>query len=333
MRSDAVRPTSVVQHETWGRRQVPPSEQVRPGVWAIPIPVHSIPIRFTYCYLVIADAGCLLIDTGAASDEGVEALEAGLRSAGVLLSDVVGIVVTHFHFDHWESADRVAEAAGAWVAMGEQEQAWVDTLTDTALSVEAAISRLRDVGVPADTAHALAQGEDYRYTRDHVRPARLLRDGAYVPVDGTRLRVLWTPGHTPGHICLHDEERGLLFSGDHVLPRITPHIALNPFGASDPLGQYVDALSRVACACPDVEVLPAHEYRFAGLAARADELTDEIEQRLHEVRVLATAEPTATPWQIAQRLTWSRPWAEFSANAQRMALVETLSFLKYRSTT
>ncbi|WP_461175332.1 MBL fold metallo-hydrolase (plasmid) [Arthrobacter sp. Z1-9] len=79
------------------------------------------------------------------------------------------------------------------------------------------------------------------------------------------------PGHTPGHICLRDERRKVFLSGDHVLPRITANVSLEMRGDPDPLRSCPESLDRIE-EDEDFEVLPAHEYRFRGLTARAREL-------------------------------------------------------------
>jgi Zn-dependent hydrolases, including glyoxylases len=319
--------TSDVQAEAWSRRAMPPVERVRDDVWAIPVPL-DLPIRFTYAYLIDAADGAVLIDPGASSNAGEAALAAGFATAGVALDRLRGIVVTHYHFDHWEAADELAARIGAWIAIGEHEQGWVNGLQDELLTPEAAAARFRAHGAPAERATAFAGVEDYRFTRDHVQPEHLLRDGDLLPVEGERLRVLWTPGHSPGHVCVYDEARELLFSGDHVLPGITPHIALNPFGSDDPLGQYLDSLDKLL-PYEHAEVLPAHEYRFDGLRARVDELKAGIAERLQEVAVAVAAAPEATAWEVARQLTWSRPFESFETPSQRMALVESAAHLSH----
>lgn len=320
--------TSIQQREAWSRRAVPEVEQVGEGIWAIPVPVLRIPIKFTYTYLIVSSEEVILIDPGAESAEGERALEEGMRAAGLAPSALTGIVITHYHFDHWEAADRLAERTGAWIAIGEHEQAWVDRLTDDAVTPEIAAARFAGLGVPAQRAAEFAAVEDYRYTRDHTRPTVLLRDGDLLPVGAEALRVLWTPGHSPGHVCVHDERRGILFSGDHILPGITPHIALNPFGAADPLAQYLDSLELVK-KLDDPEVLPAHEYRFAGLGVRVDELRGEVERRVSEVNRVLQGVSDARAWDVASALTWSREWSAFSVESQRMAVVETAAFLAH----
>lgn len=320
-------PTAEAQAEAWARRALPPVDQVRPDVWAIPVPL-DLPIRFTYAYLIDAARGPVLIDPGASGRGAQAALEAGFAAAGVSLDALRGIVVTHYHFDHWEGADDLAARTGAWIGIGEHEQRWIDRLEPDQLHADAAAARFRAHGAPVDRAEAFAAVEDYRFTRLHVEPTHRLRDGALLPVPGERLRVLWTPGHSPGHICLYDEKRELLFSGDHVLPRITPHVALNPFGSPDPLGQYLGSLVALR-PYAGAEVLPAHEYRFSGLQTRLDQLAAGIEERLDEVAAVNDADPDASAWDIAQRLTWSRPFETFEVPSQRMALVESAAHLAH----
>jgi glyoxylase-like metal-dependent hydrolase (beta-lactamase superfamily II) len=76
-------------------------------------------------------------------------------------------------------------------------------------------------------------------------PDRLLEDGDRADFPGWRLRAVHTPGHTPGHLCFAEERTGLFFSGDHVLPRISPNISTHAQRAADPLRDYLDSLAAV----------------------------------------------------------------------------------------
>ncbi|MCK3769482.1 MBL fold metallo-hydrolase [Microbacterium aerolatum] len=320
--------TSAQQYETWSRREVPAFEQAADDVWAVPVPVARIPIRFTYAYLIRSRGQAVLIDPGAGSPEGAAALTEALDAIGIPVRSLTGIVVTHYHFDHWEAADELAQQSGAWIAIGADEQGWVDDLTDDDVSLETATRRFQAHGVPMPRAVEFASVEDYRYTRDHVRPSLLLRHGDLLPLEGASLRALSTPGHSPGHVCIHDEQRGMLFSGDHILPGITPHIALNPFGSPDPLDQYLRSLEVVE-QLGNVEVMPAHEYRFSGLGLRTQALRDDVARRVHEVSSVLEHSPRATAWEVASALTWSRSWSQFGVEAQRMAVVETAAFIAH----
>jgi glyoxylase-like metal-dependent hydrolase (beta-lactamase superfamily II) len=138
---------------------------------------------------------------------------------------------------------------------------------------------------------------------------------------------VWTPGHTAGHLCFHDEAAGLLFSGDHVLPRISPNIALMdvPGGDLDPLSDFLTSLEAVGKLSVE-EILPAHEYRFAGLEQRVRQLRSHHEVRLAELATHIAEHPDATTYELATLLTWSRPWEQIG-EMRRAAIGETLAHL------
>ena len=99
---------------------------------------------------------------------------------------------------------------------------------------------------------------------DPVRPDLLLEDGEKPEVPGWDLTAIWTPGHSPGHLCFYESTNELMLSGDHVLPRITPNIPFHPQAGANPLGDYLASLDKLEPYDVD-EVLPAHEYRFDDL--------------------------------------------------------------------
>ncbi|MEK7861400.1 MAG: MBL fold metallo-hydrolase, partial [Chloroflexota bacterium] len=77
---------------------------------------------------------------------------------------------------------------------------------------------------------------------DPVERMRTVEDGEALDLGGRTVRVRWTPGHTDGHAVLVDEDAGVLFAGDHVLPRITSNVGLYPFSRDDPRGDFLGAL-------------------------------------------------------------------------------------------
>lgn len=320
--SATVRGTSSVQEQHWARRAVPPREEVRPGIWAVPVPAPGNPIRFTYAYVISAAGGAIVLDPGADSAESWQALTSAL--AGIGVDSVQGIVVSHFHFDHWQMADRLSRTHRAWVALSRTEHTWIAGLDAVHLASEAH-ERFLAWGVPTGEVDELVATEDYGDTLRYAAPDLLLDDGDTLPGAG-HLEVLVTPGHSPGHLCLYDGSHELLFSGDHVLPRITPYVAMNPYGPANPLRCYLNSIARLR-RYAGAEVLPAHEYRFTGLLGRIEELEAAVAHRLREVRAAVDAEPGLSAWAIAGRLTWSRSWECFSAQARKMALSETAAHL------
>lgn len=113
--------TGHAQKEAWLNKVVPPVEKLGRDVWSVPIPFPDNPMRYTVSYLLLSDGDAVLSDPGWDSDAGLDHLAAGLRQAGLGLTDLTGIVLIHFHSDHLGMAGRLRTASGAWAALGDRE--------------------------------------------------------------------------------------------------------------------------------------------------------------------------------------------------------------------
>ena len=160
---------------------------------------------------------------------------------------------------------------------------------------------------------------------DACVPDVLLEDGAKPEVAGWDLTAIWTPGHSPGHLCFWEDSHRLLMSGDHVLPRITPNVSFHPQAGPNPLGEFLDSLRKLESYVPD-EVLPAHEYRFAHLQGRLDELNAHHAQRFAEV-IAAIRSGHTTAWAVARQMRWSRSWDSIEGFMRRAAVSEAAAHL------
>jgi glyoxylase-like metal-dependent hydrolase (beta-lactamase superfamily II) len=157
-------------------------------------------------------------------------------------------------------------------------------------------------------------------------PDRFLVHGERPLGPGTSLTSVWTPGHTPGHVCFFDSVRNLVLTGDHILPRITPNISPSPRETADLLGEYLGSLSALSDLGAE-EVLPAHEYRFIGLAERVRGIRGHHEVRLGEVMTALRAQPGSTTVHVAEALKWSRPWEQMQGIQRRFAIGEAYAHL------
>ncbi|WP_067488773.1 MBL fold metallo-hydrolase [Actinomadura hibisca] len=303
-------------------------EDLGGGVWSVPVPIPGNPLAYTLVYALESPRGPVLVDAGWEHEDAWAALKDGLGAFGMDIADVHGVVVTHYHPDHAGLAGRVRETSGAWVAMHRDDAAIVRLFREV---VEQDADRtwelaaMRRAGAGADELGG--PGSPREHIDPPAAPDRELDDGELVDLPGRRLRTVWTPGHSPGHICLHLEDGDRIFTGDHVLPRITPHIGLYPYDRTDtdPLGDYLASLGRVATVDAG-EVLPAHQYRFAGLAGRTGEIIAHHEERLAELTGLLSPAPT-TLWELAAGLRWREAWADMGATAKRMATGEAAAHL------
>ena len=324
-----MRVTGTLQREAWLRKELPPVERVVPGVWSVPVPIPDNPLRYVLSYLIEHQSGFVLVDPGWDAPASWQALTEGLAACSVPLSAVTAVLVTHVHPDHHGLSGQVREASGAWIGMHEGEDALLTRVSQPD-SRGAMTGYLRWCGAPdehieqlTDQGRRSANGAMARGAM--VRADRFIAHGDLVDVPGLRLRAVWTPGHSPGHLCFHDETHGLLLTGDHVLPRITPNISAWD-RESEPLDAYLASLEELRAIEPS-QVLPAHEYRFIGLASRIAGLRAHHQARLAEVMALLRAVPGRTSVQVAEELVWSRPWEQMQGMQRRFAVGEAYSHL------
>ncbi|MER7278560.1 MBL fold metallo-hydrolase [Dactylosporangium sp. NPDC000244] len=325
--------TGTDQHEAWRRRVMPPIERVRPGVWSVPVPIPNSPLRYTLSYLFLDDAGVLLVDPGWDSDAGRAAITAGLGAAGASLEDVIGVVVTHVHPDHHGMSGWLRERTGAWIGMHPAEAATLPARSwrDRGRSPATDRDWLLRHGAPESEVDELVMPEErVEELMGMAEPDRAIEDGDLLPLARHELRAIWTPGHTPGHLCLHEAGAGVLLTGDHLLPRISPNIGVHAITDGNPLGAYLDSLELVAKFGTD-EALPAHEYRFRGLDARAADLVRHHDERGAEIMRAIDTLGSPTGWAIAAAITWSRGWDALQGMLRRLALAETLAHLEHLS--
>ncbi|WP_338898531.1 MBL fold metallo-hydrolase [Streptomyces sp. TG1A-60] len=311
------------------------------GVRSVEVPIPDNPLGHTLVYVVDTDRGPVLVDTGWDDPASWDTLIAGLTACGTSVEEIHGVVITHHHPDHHGLSGAVREASGAWIAMHAADTAivrrtrvtgpdrWFSYLTD----------RLTAAGAPEEHLAVLRAPRHPRALPGFspALPDREIVPGELLGLPGRRVRAIWTPGHTPGHVCLHLEEAhparlpgdGRLFSGDHLLPEISPHIGLyedpDDDTVTDPLGDYLDSLERVGRLAP-AEVLPAHQYAFTDTAARVRELLAHHESRLTGLLALL-AEPL-TAWQLAERMEWNRPWAQIPFGSRNIAVSEAEAHLR-----
>ncbi|MEU5546072.1 MBL fold metallo-hydrolase [Streptomyces sioyaensis] len=319
----------------------------RGGVWSIAVPIPDNPLGHTLVHLLETDRGPVLIDTGWDDPDSWDTLVAGVTACGFALTDLHGVLITHHHPDHHGLSAKVREASGAWLAMHAADTAVVRRTREATPDrwLDHLIAKLAAAGAPDGhlaplrTARAGGGGRRMPGLRAAL-PDREIDPGELLDLPGRRLRAIWTPGHTPGHVCLHLEEEhparrtpgfGRLFSGDHLLPGITPHIGLyedpaeSAGEAADPLGDYLDSLERIGRLAP-AEVLPAHQHAFTDAGGRVRTLLAHHEERLAQLRTLLSEPRTA--WQLAMAMEWNRPWEQIPYGSRTIAVSEAEAHLR-----
>ena len=173
----------------------------------------------TWCY-VFEDDGTTLIDPGAQGS--FPEVEDGLRVAGLAVCDIDRVIVTHGHSDHDGSTADLVDAAAA--------QLWAHTMyaalipyspwevqSRTSSPIHAEMSRVVSGRIDRRSESYAARNRRYVEARKGLTVHREVNDGDSIG----DLSVIYAPGHSPDELCLTLD--GVVFTGDHVLPEITPH--------------------------------------------------------------------------------------------------------------
>jgi len=298
--------------------------EVAPGVWRLKVPLPGHTIGHVNAYALVGEAGVLLVDSGWSS--AAAQLTDLLGAIGLSMSDVRGAVFTHLHADHCGLAAEL-QRGGARVAM---HAADAELLRSRYFQQEPYRAGTEAWLVATGAPEGALEASNLQVVRiarqvESFVPDRLLMDGDVVTFGPWSLSVLQTPGHTPGSSCFHDHESGLLFTGDHVFPRIRASPTYRPQSTPDPISDYLKSLERLE-ALDVTTVLPGHQGPFSGLGQRIVELRDYHSTRMREIlRILGDG--PATAWQVAARLNRAGSWDDRSWDSRFTALGETHAHL------
>lgn len=319
--------------------------EVAPGVLRSQLPISLPGLGHVNCYLLEDSRGVTLVDPGLDNAESWNALQARLAAASIPLSRVHSIIITHSHPDHFGLAHRIRKETDADIVTHrnfhvlwdprEPPDIDIDDIGD-ALTIRGSDGRARR-RYPWDPSPWGGEGVNVPWKRRMQikvmrRVPRLLRlpapsvrlDDAQVHSFANREWVaIHTPGHTDDHLCLFDPVEGVMLSGDHVLPTITPHIS-GLIRNADPLKAFFASLDKVAAYGPQVRVaLPAHGHPFHDLAGRAEAIKLHHEERLQVLRDAAsTIGRPASVTDLSKHLFKPRSWGA-------MAESETFAHLEH----
>jgi glyoxylase-like metal-dependent hydrolase (beta-lactamase superfamily II) len=283
-----------------GRAEAPRTERVLPGIWRLRLPLPWPGVPHGNAWAVAADGGIVLFDTGMGGKGRMRQLDLALAQAGFGIEDVRLVVCTHSHTDHYGLAAPITEGAECELWMHPAWEHVRPLADDPRAALEARIEVARQSGVPP------AALERYREARsdsetgiDAIRvPDRDLLPGVEVETDHGAWEVHETPGHAPSHVVLHQPDRKLLISGDHLLGRT---VLFFDYGHSpDPIGEFLTGLAEVEPLDVDL-VLPGHGRPFRDPGAKIAEARRQVDELLAKVRA-SLAEDERTAFEIVAEI-------------------------------
>jgi len=307
--------------------------ELAPGVLRSQLPIELPGLGHVNCYMLQDGDGVALVDPGLPGEDNWRALEHRLDKAGYRVSDVHTVICTHSHPDHFGGAARLAEESGAdIVTHAEFGNAWnqiedpeffdldgeaVDV--DPAKPLEGTPWEDRRLKTPWGSHRKPPPPEIFDILREDddvnrfrmPKPSRRIVDGQIITLARREWVAVHTPGHTADHLCLFDPEEGIMLSGDHVLPTITPHIG-GMFQDVDPLQQFFTSLDRMHTFDTARLVLPAHGHPFEDLAGRSTEIIDHHRERLQQLVDAASVGEAATVSDYMKMLFRERSWGDMA---------------------
>jgi glyoxylase-like metal-dependent hydrolase (beta-lactamase superfamily II) len=262
------------------------------------IPLHEFPGLVGNVYLVIFGKYRVLIDTGSGFGESNHELEQGLEhisqvdNEDVSLNKLTHIFITHGHIDHFGGLPYIKEHSNAKICIHELDRRIVSNHQERlSLAAHRLEEFLTEAGVNAEQREN--ELELYKITKSFFRSVRV--DLTYEAL-GMKLgpfRFYHVPGHCAGHVLirLHD----ILFSGDHILEKTSPHQAPEQITLSTGLETYLRSLESVRPLAKWVKLtLGGHENPIFDLNVRIDEI-----RSVHLERLNKTLDIVAQPHTIA----------------------------------
>lgn len=327
-RHDAAPASAAARPEYLDLRTPEPGEavEVAPGIhWAqLPLPFK---LNHVNVWLLEDGDGWTVVDTGLATDTNRGCWES-LRGAVMAGRPIRRVIVTHFHPDHLGLAGWLCAEAGAPLHMTSPEWLIARLLVSdqSAAMADMRVDFFRRAG--CDDKHLdYVRGIGAAYANRVVAPPLTyvpLGDGQVLAIGGRRWRVRLGQGHSPAHACLFDAEGRILISGDQVLPRISPNVAVHPDSPeADPLAGFLATLQRFGDLPEDALVLPSHDAPFCGLHTRLEALAAHHRQRLACLEEQAGTPKTAM--ELA-RVLFDRP---LDAHQMGFAIGETIAHLNH----
>ena len=292
-------------------------QELLPGIYTEPVPLPGSPLKWVNSYVVKGEDRSLLVDTAFNTDESEAKILAFLSSLGVTAENT-DLFITHLHVDHCGLADRLKRPQNKVMASPIDSAAINDMQTPKYWDRVYRNNMLS--GVPENEALDFRDHVAYRCRPARVVPFDVVKPGDQMTYGRYTFTVMDLAGHSPGQIGLWEPEAKVLFCGDHVLDRITPNIAAWDL-EKDYLGLFLNNLQAIRRL--DIQYLfTAHRELPPDPQRRIGELLAHHDRRLNEVLSILKSGGEMTPYQVAQKMTWSMKGSfdEFPKNAEMVCM-------------
>jgi glyoxylase-like metal-dependent hydrolase (beta-lactamase superfamily II) len=309
------------------QREVGRGERVLPGVWRLRLPLPLPGVPHCNAWALAAGDGIVLVDTGMHEPGSMGHLERALDQVNLRLENVRLLICTHAHSDHYGQAATIVERTGCELWMHPNHEHMLRAARDPEAAVARRVEIAKQSGLPDEPLRLLGEArKSPSGIAKIIAPHRDLVPGVEIFSDLGVWQVLETPGHAPSHVCLYQEERRLLMSGDHLLGRVSVYYDL---ASPDPAGEFLHSLDVVqeldARLC-----LAGHGRTFTDVQAHIDANRLFVRERLARLEdALRGADGSLTAFDAVPRVQGQA----ISGSNARWWLSQTLAHLRHLEVT
>ncbi len=304
-------------------------EKLLNGLYRLKIPIPKNPLKFTNVYVLEGNDEWLIIDVGLGGEISKEIFMKETSELAVNMEKTT-FFLTHMHADHCGLIGDVARESSE-ILLSKEDLPYIFPVEDieTFWNREKEFSRI--YGFPSSLLDdAVKRHPGYLFPPHKPKGSKItyVNDGDVISMCGRELKVIKTPGHTKGHICLYDTNNFILFCGDHVLGNITPNIS-SMSTYVNPLFDYLNSLEKVY----NLEVKMAfagHRDPIKDFRGRIDEI-----KKHHRLRTMETLDVLKNrklnAYQIASKMSWDinfPNWDLFPSIQKWFAHLETVAHLE-----
>jgi glyoxylase-like metal-dependent hydrolase (beta-lactamase superfamily II) len=292
------------------------------GIVQIPISMAP-PLRWINSDLLRGPEGVTIVDPGPHTSATEQEWRAVWQQLGIVQQDVVSIVLTHHHPDHYGLAGYLQSLTGVSVTMSQRAHEEVVRMWGSGSAMERDLPALfQRYGMPSSWSLQL-EGHLAGFV-SQVTPepeVSYIPDNSLISMGGHNWRVIESGGHAPGHLSFYDEEREIILCGDAVLPQISPNVSFLPGSDPEPLQSFMDSLSKLGQLNVKL-AFPGHRGPFSHFTERTKWLIKHHEERLSVIEAMLQEGPKSG-FEVCTTLFGS----QLGIHQMRFAMSEALAHL------
>ncbi|MHB1439202.1 MAG: MBL fold metallo-hydrolase [Cuniculiplasma sp.] len=289
------------------------------------IPISIRALRTASIYLLDNGKRRILIDTG--MDKNIVDF---LRTNQIDPNQIDLVLLSHMHIDHIGGAQELQNQFGIKAYIGRNDLERIESLQESPKKyISWQLDYLKENGVPDKFLQNI--GENHPIFKE-LKNYLSLDLNSLEKIDNKleNIEFLPVPGHSSGSTCFLIKDQNAIFTGDHVLERITPNISYYD-ESEDMLGEYISSLKNTIFDQP-LEAHPGHGHQFGDLNKRIDGILNHHEERIGEILKIVEKKWVCA-YDVARQMKWSKGRTMDSMNMMEsnFAIGEAISHLRHMS--